>query len=62
MARLLWFASGRRVKWLVFGAWLAFVIGASAAGLPEKYSDAENNESTSFLPGEAESTRALEEV
>ncbi len=31
-----------------------------AADLPAKYSDAENNESTSFLPGDAESTKALE--
>ena len=31
----------------------------SRANLPGKYSDAENNESTSFLPADAESTKAL---
>ena len=30
--------------------------------LPGKYTDAEKNESTSFLPGDAESTKALEAV
>ena len=29
------------------------------AGIPEKYTDAQDNESTSFLPGDAESTKAL---
>ena len=62
MSRLLTLASGRRAKWVVLAAWLAVVFGASAAQLPAKFSDAENNESTSFLPGDAESTRALTEV
>src|SRR5918997_4257013 len=62
MSRLLTVASGRRAKWLVLAAWLAFVFGASAAQLPAKFSEAENNESTSFLPGDAESTRALAQV
>ena len=30
------------------------------ANLPGKFADAEKNESTSFLPGDAESTRALQ--
>ena len=30
-----------------------------SAGVPEKYTDAQENESTSFLPGDAESTKAL---
>ena len=32
----------------------------SAANLPGKFTDAEKNESTSFLPGDAESTKALQ--
>jgi RND superfamily putative drug exporter len=51
--------AGRRAKWVVALAWLAVVVGAFAANLPKKFSDAEKNESTSFLPGEAESTKAL---
>jgi RND superfamily putative drug exporter len=46
-------------KWVVFLAWFAVVVGALAAGIPAKYTDAQENESTSFLPGDAESTKAL---
>src|SRR3712207_9230314 len=62
MSGLLSLAWGRRAKWLVLAAWLAIVVGALAAQLPAKFSDAENNESTPFLPGDSESTRALTEV
>jgi putative drug exporter of the RND superfamily len=48
-------------KWVVFGIWLvAIFIAAGPANLPGKFTDAEDNESTSFLPGDAESTEALE--
>ena len=50
---------GPWAKWLVFGIWFVVIFGASAAGIPEKYTDAQQNESTSFLPGDAESTKAL---
>ena len=54
-------ATGRRSKWVVFLIWLVGIfIAAGPAGLPDKFADAENNESTSFLPGDAESTKALE--
>jgi RND superfamily putative drug exporter len=50
-----------RAKWWVFAIWLlVIVIAAGPANLPGKFSDAEDNESTSFLPGDAESTHALE--
>ena len=53
-------AAGRRAKWIVFLVWLvAIFIAAGPAQLPTKFADAENNESTSFLPGDAESTKAL---
>jgi RND superfamily putative drug exporter len=53
-------AAGARAKWVVFLVWLVgIVIAAGPAQLPTKFSDAENNESTSFLPGDAESTKAL---
>ena len=52
--------AGRRAKWLVFAVWfLAIFIAAGPAELPTKFADAEENESTSFLPGDAESTKAL---
>jgi RND superfamily putative drug exporter len=55
------FAAGRRAKWVVFGIWfLAIFIAAGPANLPGKFEDAENNEATSYLPGDAESTKALD--
>ena len=47
-------------KWVVFLTWVVAVVAISAAGLPEKFTDAEENESTSFLPEDAESTKALQ--
>jgi RND superfamily putative drug exporter len=53
-------ATGRRSKWVVFLIWLIGIfIAVGPAQLPTKFADAENNESTSFLPGDAESTHAL---
>src|SRR5688572_13950130 len=53
-------AAGRRAKWIVFLVWLfGIFIAAGPANLPGKFTDAEENESTSFLPGDAESTKAL---
>ncbi len=53
-------AAGRRAKWIVFAVWfLAIFVAAGPADLPGKFEEAENNEATSYLPGEAESTAAL---
>ena len=62
MGSLFAVVAGRRAKWVVALAWVAAVVGAGFAGLPTKFADAEKNESTSFLPGDAESTKALEVV
>ena len=62
MSKLLTLASGRRTKWIVAVVWLLIFMGVNAAGLPAKYTDAQENESTSFLPGDAESTKALQAV
>jgi RND superfamily putative drug exporter len=54
------FPAGRRSKWIVFAIWFVGIfIAAGPAELPTRFSDAEQNESTSFLPGDAESTKAL---
>ncbi|HEU5143050.1 MAG TPA: MMPL family transporter [Solirubrobacterales bacterium] len=54
------FPAGRRAKWIVFAVWfLAIFVAAGPAELPTKFEEAENNESTSYLPGDAESTHAL---
>ena len=60
MSQLFAFPAGRRAKWIILFAWVAAVFAMLALNLPGKYSDAEKNESTSFLPGDAESTKALE--
>jgi putative drug exporter of the RND superfamily len=55
------FAAGRRSKWIVFAIWFAGIfIAAVPANLPGKFEDAESNEATSYLPGDAESTAALD--
>jgi RND superfamily putative drug exporter len=53
------FPAGRRAKWVVFALWFLAIFAASGADLPGKFEEAENNEATSYLPGEAESTKAL---
>ena len=50
---------GSRAKWVVLAIWLVGMFVAFGANLPGKFTDAEQNESTSFLPGDAESTKAL---
>jgi putative drug exporter of the RND superfamily len=52
--------ANRRAKWVVFGLWfLTIFIAVGALDLPGKFEEAENNEATSYLPGDAESTKAL---
>ncbi|HEU4906560.1 MAG TPA: MMPL family transporter [Solirubrobacterales bacterium] len=54
-------ASGSKAKWAVFAVWfLAIFVAVGPAELPTKFEEAENNESSSYLPGDAESTAALE--
>jgi putative drug exporter of the RND superfamily len=52
-------AAGPRAKWVVFLIWLVGIFIAFGTNLPGKFTDAEENESTSFLPGDAESTKVL---
>ncbi len=59
MSRFFAFPAGRRAKWVVLFAWILAIVLMLGLNLPGKYSDAEKNESTSFLPGDAESTKAL---
>ncbi|MDX6692167.1 MAG: putative drug exporter of the superfamily, partial [Solirubrobacteraceae bacterium] len=62
MSSLLTFAASRRAKWLIALVWVAAMAAILAGNLPKKFMDAEKNESSSFLPGNAESTRALEKT
>ena len=54
---------GRVGKWVTGGIWLVVImLAAGAFAVPEKFKDAEKNESTSFLPGDSESVKALKKT
>ena len=52
--------AGRVGKWIVLAAWVIILVVAANPG--SKFEDAQQNESTSFLPGDAESTMVLEQL
>ena len=60
MTRILTIPSGRRAKWIVFVVMLlvAFFAGSYAG----KFEDAQENETSSFLPGGAESVAVVDKV
>jgi putative drug exporter of the RND superfamily len=60
MQRVLTYPASPKGKWVVFFVWIVAIVGTVAADLPGRFTDAEENESRSFLPGDAESTAALE--
>ncbi len=60
MSALLARAARPRTRVVIIGLWLVAIFACFAANLPGKFSDAERNDSSSYLPGDAESTRALE--
>jgi len=62
MTRFLAYPAGRRSKWIVLGVWFVVLAAVMGTNLPGKFADAEKNESKSFLPGDAESTKALDAV
>ncbi|GAA5017052.1 MMPL family transporter [Kitasatospora paranensis] len=57
-AKLAALPCGRRSKWIVLVVWLVLLI--AAVPLAGKLTGAENNEATSWLPGNAESTEVLD--
>lgn len=59
MSRFLSFSAGPRAKWVVLASWVLAVVVFSALQLPAKFVDIQKNESTSYLPAKAESTKAL---
>jgi RND superfamily putative drug exporter len=62
MHRFLSFPAGHRSKWIVLGVWLVGLFVMFGTNLPGRFADAEKNDSKSFLPGDAESTAALDVV
>jgi putative drug exporter of the RND superfamily len=57
MTKLASIVSGRRTKWAVVAAWIVLV--AVLVGPGSKLADETNNETQSFLPASAESTKVL---
>ena len=60
MSRLLGIAASRRGKWLVALVWL--VVAAAAGSVSSKFQAAQKNDPASYLPGSAESSRALTKI
>jgi RND superfamily putative drug exporter len=60
MQRVLTYPATPTGKWVVLAVWVVAIVAIIGTGLPGKFADAEKNESRSFLPGDVESTAALE--
>ncbi len=60
MSRVVTLASGRRAKWVVAVVWL--VVFFAGLTVQTKFQDAQKNDPSSYLPGSAESSRALEQI
>jgi len=52
--------SGRTAKWVILVIWLAIMVFGGVVG--SQLTDAQNNETSSWLPGDAESTLAIEQL
>ncbi len=60
MKSLLVLPIGPRARWITVAVWFLAMFVVFGTNVPGKFADAENNESVSYLPGDAEATRALE--
>ena len=62
MKRILAIPAGRRAKWVVVAIWVGLLVVFSALQFPTKFEEVQKNDSASFLPSSAESTKALAAV
>jgi RND superfamily putative drug exporter len=60
MSRLFTIAASRRTKWVVALVWL--IVAAAAGSVSGKFQAAQKNDPASYLPGSAESSRALTQI
>lgn len=60
MSRLFTFPASRWAKWVIALAWL--VIAGASGSVAAKFQDAQKNDPSSYLPGSAESSKALTQV
>ena len=62
MKRILAIPAGRRAKWVVVAVWVGLLVVFSILQFPTKFEEVQKNDSASFLPASAESTKALTAV
>jgi RND superfamily putative drug exporter len=62
MRAALTLSGARGTKWVVASLWLVVFLGLNAVNIFERYSDAEQNQSVDYLPGDAESVKVLERI
>ena len=60
MGRVFELASRSRAKWVIAAVWL--IVAAAAGSVAGRFQSAQRNDTTSYLPGDAESSRALEVI
>jgi RND superfamily putative drug exporter len=60
MSRIFELASRRRAKWMITAVWL--LVAISAGSVAGKFQSAQKNDTTSYLPGDAESVQALDAI
>jgi putative drug exporter of the RND superfamily len=60
MSRLFALAASRRTKWVIALVWI--VAAAAAGSVSSKFQNAQKNDPSSYLPGSAESSRALTQI
>jgi RND superfamily putative drug exporter len=60
MSRIFELASRSRAKWAIALIW--FIVAAAAGSVAGRFQTAQKNDTTSYLPGDAESVRALDAI
>jgi RND superfamily putative drug exporter len=60
MSAMFELASRRRAKWAIAAIWL--IVAAAAGSVAGRFQSAQKNDTTSYLPGDAESVRALDAI
>jgi len=60
MGRIFELASRRRAKWVIAAIWL--IVAVAAGSVAGRFQSAQKNDTTSYLPGDAESVRALDAI
>ena len=60
MSRVFELASRGRAKWAIAAIWL--IVALAAGSVAGRFQSSQKNDTTSYLPGDAESVRALDAI